>query len=205
MTCLEDKLGGSPYSSQLFCLPRSHAADGVMGVQKQPSCSIFYNLLAQVVLQTNLLDGLELGLEPVNMFLFAPDHLFKNVAGRVVTHLSAVRDGLSKCLNSILFQLQVQLQMLLGVFPRLHGTQPLHVGKALQVKDVIHQVLGIFHLIQANFPYLLVQSLVAPVPEHAGLEHILVNSSKLSGQDIVQSIDDSLFCFHINTSTLSIV
>ena len=72
----------------------------------------------------------------------------------------------------------------------LHRKEPLHVGHAVEVEDPLDELLGVLHLAEGLLPALVGQALVAPVVLHLGVDEVLVDRRQLSGQDVVEQLDD---------------
>lgn len=74
--------------------------EGFLHFQSWPSTSdlsppffLFLDLLAQIILEPDLLNRFKLGFQPINVFIGIHTHFFQLVPGRVISNLGTVRDG----------------------------------------------------------------------------------------------------------------
>src|SRR5262245_62074409 len=72
----------------------------------------------------------------------------------------------------------------------------LKVGDALQEEDALGQVAGMLHLADGFLVVLLGETVVSPVLAHLGVQEVLVDADELSGEHIVQDLDDLLAPLH---------
>ena len=157
---------------------------------------VLLDLLVEVEVYTDLVYGLDLGLDPVDVLFLGPDHLLEHAPRRVVTHLGGVADGLPQGVHGRHLRCQVQVQVLPDRLPHHHLPQALHVGHPLQVEDMGDEVLGVLHLVEADVAKLLVQPLEAPVAAHLRLDDVLVDCRQLDGEDAVEPVYDAVLGLH---------
>src|SRR5688572_13927293 len=135
---------------------------------------LFLELLREVQLDADLIDRLELVLDPVDVRFFVGNHILEHLACRVVTHALAVRDGFAQGFDCLDLELQVQLKVLEDVLAHAHLVQALHVRHALEVEDVGDDGGRVLHLGHAGVTELLRQPVVAPVTAYLGLNKVLI-------------------------------
>src|SRR6185436_3463645 len=93
------------------------------------------DLLSEVVLGADLLDLVELGLQPVDVLLLAPQDLFEEGARAVVALGPGQLDPRVQTRHRVVLELQIVLMLLGNGLPHHDLHVLLHVGCALEVED----------------------------------------------------------------------
>src|SRR5262249_4117195 len=133
--------------------------------------------------------GFQLRLEPVGEGLLPFEDVLQEVPTPVVTPLAAQSDTPVETGDRLALELDREGQLFHSGLTSADGPQPLQVGVDFQVEDPLDQAVGIFHLLDRLVPKSVRQSLVAPVLVHLGVQVVLVHSSQLRGQNLVERLD----------------
>jgi hypothetical protein len=153
-------------------------------------------LLREVVLDADLADGFELGLEPVGVLLLVDEHVGEQLAAAVVTDPDARGDAVVQPLDRFPLRLQVELELLGHRLSYPHRVQALEVRHALEVEDPIGERLDVLHLVDRFGADLVRQALVAPVVAQLGVHEVLVDGRELGGEHVVQQFQDGGVTLH---------
>ena len=81
---------------------------------------------------------------------------------------------------------QVALERFLHVLADAQLVQVLQVRQALEEEDARDQRVGMLHLVDRLVVLVVAELRIAPVPEHAGVQEVLVDRGELVGQHRVE-------------------
>jgi hypothetical protein len=95
------------------------------------------------------------------------------------------------------FVLKVAVQALGRVFANQELAQVLQIGQAFQEKNALNQLVRLLHDPNGLLVIIVVQLFQSPVPEHAGMEKILVDGREFILESLVQHAQDLRIAFHV--------
>src|SRR4030095_10113138 len=95
------------------------------------------HLLGEVLRLAELLDQVELRLQPVDMLLLVFEHVLEEIAGRVVALRDAERDGLVQLHHRLALERQVVLQLLRYRFADTEPAELLEIRDAFEKEDAL--------------------------------------------------------------------
>ena len=124
------------------------------------------------------------------------ENFLQQVARDVIAHGFAVCDAFLDGRLGRHFQAQVARQNLGHVFTDLQLGQVLQVGQAVEHEDAVHQPVGVLHLADRLFVFLLGQLAKAPMLEHAVVQEILVDSGQFVLELRLQMANDLCVTLH---------
>ncbi len=130
------------------------------------------------------------------MLLGVIEDALQQVARDIVANGFAVRYPiLDRGLRALLGR-QITGQKLGHILADLQLAQVLQVGKRIQREETVHQFVGVFHLADGLFVFLLRQMVQAPVLEHPVVQEILVDGGEFVLELGLQMAYDSGIAFH---------
>ena len=154
------------------------------------------HLRLQIVLEADLGEQLDLGLEPVDVLLGVVEDVLQDLARDEVPHALAMGDrGLDGRLRARL-GLQVARQQLGDVLADQELAEVLQVRQAIEHEDAFHEAVGVLHLADRLFVFLLGEPLEPPVLEHPVVQEILVRRGQLVLELRIEVDDDLRVAFH---------
>jgi len=129
------------------------------------SLCLWLNLLGGIVLKADRADEVQLGLQPLNVFLALDDQVLEELSRAGIALLQAEGDPLCEWGQCTRFQLQIPLQQILEV-PTCTESGWCSTGRPSQEEESVDQPLGITHFLERFLIDLLVQTEVPPVLTH---------------------------------------
>src|SRR5690606_39252328 len=155
------------------------------------------HLRLQVVGQSDLVDELDLGSQEGEGLFRVVRDLLQQVARNVVAHGLAVGDAvLDGALRGGL-EGEITAQQFGHVFAYQQLAQVLQIGQAVQEEDALHELVGVLHLADRLFVFLLRQLVQAPVFQHAVMQKVLVGGGQFVLQLGIEERDDLGVAFHV--------
>src|SRR5262245_54888316 len=149
-----------------------------------------------VIRDADLLDQIELCLEPVDVVLFGVENAAKEVATHVVAARLAVGDrGLQHRMRGEL-ELQVAGERLLDVLADEQLVQVLEVRQPLEKQNALDERFGVLHLVDRRLALRFAEPRESPVLEHLRVDEVLVDRRELVGEDLVEPLDDLRIALH---------
>jgi hypothetical protein len=153
-------------------------------------------VLLGVELEADALDQVELGLEEVDVMFLILHQLFEQVAADIVLDAMAVgRRFLVERARGDL-GCKIAFDDLSDVLADPQGIEHLHVGKAVEKKDAIGELVGVLHLFDGFLAPDLGHFQEAPIVQDPVVQPILVDRGKFAAQALVEVIDDLGIALH---------
>lgn len=154
------------------------------------------DLLGEIVLEAHLVDGGHLPVEPIEMRVDVPNHVFEQVTGREVADHGTVPHPVAQPPQQVLLGLAIEPKLLGNRLAQRHAGQAVHPGSAVEIENVADESVGIPHHREAAPSELVGEPFVAPVLAQLGLHEGLIDSQELGGQNLLQDLDHALVRLH---------
>jgi hypothetical protein len=98
--------------------------------------------------------------------------------------------------DRLALELEVEAELLGHGLADVHLVEALHVGDALEVQDALDELVRVLHLVDRLLLHVVGEAVVAPVAAHLRVDEILVDRRQLSGENLVERVDDRLLALH---------
>src|SRR3990172_5003584 len=118
---------------------------------------LLLDLLGEVVLEPSLLDERELRLQPVGVLLLVLQDVLEQVGRAVVRLRPAQLDALVEHRDRPLFQVKVDLELLVHALTDVDVPELLEIREAVEVQDALDHLVGVLHLVDGLVAYLVPQ------------------------------------------------
>jgi hypothetical protein len=107
-----------------------------------------------------------------------------------------VRDGLADLADGAHLELEIALQYFAHVFADHQLVQVLEIGQPFEEQDPLDELVRMLHLVDRFFVFVVAHLFQAPIPQHSGVQKILIDCGELVFQHRIQMLDDVLIAFH---------
>src|SRR3569833_469695 len=158
------------------------------------------HLRLAIVLDTNALDEIELGLEVVDMLFLGLENRLEQLARNEFPEGLAIADGcleLGVCRH---LELEVALETFLHPLSDEQLSQVLQVGQPVEKENPLDETVGMLHLIDRLTLLVLLEAHQTPIAEHARMQKILVDRRELVLQHGVQMLKYLGIALHAHNS-----
>src|SRR5439155_20867730 len=102
-----------------------------------------------------------------------------------------------------LFEQEIAFEDLAEILADQQFIEVLEVGQPAEEQDAVDQLVGILHLVERLFVFMVAELLDAPMAQHPRMQEILVDGSELGFQHRIQMLDDGLIAPHVRPPQMS--
>ena len=134
------------------------------------------------------------------MLFLAFEDVFEQLARDIVAHGLAMGDRLAQHRHGRLLEAHVAVEDLAHVLADHQLVEILEIGQPAEKEDPIDQPIGMLHLVDQFLVLVMAELGDPPVPQHAGMQEVLVDGGQFVFERAVQVFDNARIGLHNKTS-----
>ena len=144
-----------------------------------------------IVLDSDLGDQTELNLDEIYMILLGAEDFAEQVSSDKVANCFAVSDPFGQRRRRFLLKSEIAFEKFAYVLADQQLVEILQIGQPIEKENAFNQLVGVFHLSNRLGVFVGSELAHAPMPEHAGMQEVLIDRGQLVFKNRVQMLQNN--------------